>query len=349
MLFRRRFPNIREYANSSPNALSAAELATLGKGEKRVLYKGCCPSGALYSVADSENICKSKGFSYPQTGEFSFQRGDECLLCPFAYGDECDKGISGGTRPAVVRNYFGGDQKQCCLNQPYNHLIGDKACDPALTINCTDCFPYFKDYCSQGDNIFTDSKCQQWADKWPTNAWTIKKGMCSSDGAIQSNQNCRNFIISQGRQDSMNNMDGVMYDFCSRHPTDSLCTCIKSPSDIPCPNKFNKDCVASGYVPYTMQTAPCPDYIDCKQYVNITDKALVVGTKIEQNCQMTKSDNGQPAPYRPTDDEEEESTTDAEGEGLTFLGISIWWIVAILIFILLIIVGMTIWFVVRKK
>jgi hypothetical protein len=331
--------NTKEELNqvvSRPPVLTAEQLYKLPKGQQFTALAGCCPGGALYDDASSESACRAKGFNYPNTGEFSYRKGNACTLCAFEYGNECDTGVGGGVRPAVYRDHFGAEVKSCCLTQPVNGLINGKACDPALTPGSNECHNHILEYCSVGNNIFYDPVCKQWSNTFKDETWDIKKGKCSSETAIKSDATCRAFIINEGRQNAIDNMDYEVQNYCLGNPTDPMCTCVQSPDDIPCPNVFNKKCMASGYVTQKMYDTKCPPYIDCKQYVNITDKSVLTNSSINQDCRMQLSNDTKPktAPETPT-----------EPAGIS---ITIWIIIAIVLFII-ILTSVTLIIVLRRK
>jgi hypothetical protein len=314
--------------NGPPVSLTAQQLSKIGIGQKYTSYAGCCPN---YLPADALAVCKTKGFNYPQTGEFQYAAGDQCDICAFGYGLECTGSIFKGQRPAVVRQSYAADSDACCKQQPSTYLIGDKTCDPQWTPASQKCNNPLAIYCAQGSNIFTQDVCKKWENAHRDDAWDIKKKACSAETAIKSNAQCRTWIINEGRQSSYDNMDYEIADYCAANPQDTICACLVSQGkNIPCPHIFDKNCVQKvAYKTQKMMETQCPPYIDCSQYVNISDKATLTDTAITQECKMSIG----------TEEKKVDNTSPISDKRATsiFQTIPIWMITLVVVLILLII------------
>lgn len=236
--------------------------------------KLCGACGPAITVVDN---CSSFG------PEFVFDSPGICGTCGFnCLGTLCTV----GTRANCRKFQHTANINDCCLgNQPSG--FPNITCDPSLTPLSSSCFNTVLNNCSNS-KIFSDSLCKSWAAQNPTQAFTIKKTICTPD-QIKTNPDCRNFVINeaQGKID-----DVMVLNYCQNNPTDDLCTCIMS--QLPCPNKFDTNCIQKGgYKTSDMLIAKCPDILTCTQQVNIAKDAIAIAVNIEQNC---PSQNSNPTP-----------------------------------------------------
>lgn len=77
--------------------------------------------------------------------------------------------------------------------------------------------------------------------------------------------------------------DVFMTGWCQSHPTDPRCSCVMS--EMSCPNKFDKSCMAKvGYKTKDMVGTPCPSIMNCTQFLSLSPGAQNLATNVEQNC-----------------------------------------------------------------
>lgn len=204
---------------------------------------------------------------------FSHEEGP-CGVCGFnCVGTACTV----GTKTQCKKIQYTGNKTQCCLGLPPTGYPSS-TCDPDFNPISDTCFNTLANFCSIGDNIFKNSACKLWAIKNPENAFSIKKTFCNPS-LIGSNQDCRNFVInSSGKLD-----DTMVANYCQTNPNDDLCSCISS--EIPCPNKFDTNCIKKGgYKTTDMSTVTCPNILNCNQFLTLSPGAQAVATNVEQNC-----------------------------------------------------------------
>lgn len=215
--------------------------------------------------------------------EWNYNTYGSCGECQFncvsfgALGNACTV----GTYARCQKFQHTGSPTQCCLNQvPTGYP--NVTCDPSYTPLSPGCSSIVQNYCSSGDKIFTDPICQSWASQ-PQNtqtAFTMQQQYCTVD-KISGDQNCRNWVASapaQGKIDSL-----MITNYCQTHPTDSLCSCVMS--EIPCPNKFDTNCIQKGgYKSADMMNVQCPNVLNCTQFLSLSPGAQAIATNVQQNC-----------------------------------------------------------------
>jgi hypothetical protein len=77
--------------------------------------------------------------------------------------------------------------------------------------------------------------------------------------------------------------DAFMSTWCRSNPSDPRCSCVAS--EMTCPNKFDKGCIANnGYKTSDMVNAPCPNIMNCTQFLSLSPGAQAVATNVDQNC-----------------------------------------------------------------
>jgi hypothetical protein len=143
--------------------------------------------------------------------------------------------------------------------------------------------------------MFTDRKCHEYASAFPNQIFEIRKNYCNAS-RIQNDQYCRNWA---GSGDTAGKIDSLMVtNFCQQFPKDPLCTCVLS--EIDCPNKFDINCIRKlGYRTTDMIKTPCPNIMNCTQFVSLSPGAQALATNVEQNCTSitnTGSSSGGPKP-----------------------------------------------------
>jgi hypothetical protein len=128
--------------------------------------------------------------------------------------------------------------------------------------------------------------------------------------------------------------DTFMNNYCRNTPAgqaDPRCSCINS--QITCPNKFDKNCIANlGYRTTDMANTQCPDIMNCTQFLNLSPGAQAVATNFDQSCSNT------------TSTVQNTNAVSQTAPAATVGGISAIWLVIILVFVLLIVSGIILYF-----
>lgn len=98
---------------------------------------GCLPNidadklapGTLGTALD---VATKNGFAskFPANGEFTFAMGNQCDLCPTAYGKECAGSTIKGVQPGVKRTKYMADPLDCCNTGAKKSSDGTTTCDP---------------------------------------------------------------------------------------------------------------------------------------------------------------------------------------------------------------------------
>lgn len=228
--------------------------------------------------------CNGLGPEYRYVGA-----SPDCGACKFncvnfgAFGTAC----TDGARPRCQKYQHLGATDMCCLGiQPPEYPM--KTCDPKLGPTYETCSPFLQQYCSINDRIFNDPKCKSWASVQPQLAFNVKKSKCPV-GEIKNNQNCRNWVMSGEAQGKID--DIMVAQYCQQVPDDPLCTCVMS--TIPCPNKFDVNCVnKGGYKTSDMVNSQCPNVLNCNQFLSLSPGAQALATNVEQDCKSKIINNG---------------------------------------------------------
>jgi hypothetical protein len=183
-----------------PYTFSLNELIDLKIGERKQMNQGC---GSL--TFNIENELKSKGFGWPNNGEFAWgDRGDSCALCAGEYGCSCEGGIA-GSRGTVKRIAYTGDPTKCCLA---NHAsrgsvksVEGRTCDPLNTDPSSQtCTNAFRTYCKEGNNIFEDIKCKNLSKTNQTLFNQLMKDTCNSSDELAESSGCIDWCQSNARE-----------------------------------------------------------------------------------------------------------------------------------------------------
>lgn len=94
--------------------------------------------------------------------------------------------------------------------------------------------------------------------------------------------------------------DSFMNSYCAKpaNAERGECACINSVelTGIPCPFKFNTKCINSGYQTSNMRSMVCPDFLQCNQINTLSDSALLLATRMEQNCEVNNTTNNNTTP-----------------------------------------------------
>jgi hypothetical protein len=122
------------YFKGGPRAWTAQDLSDVGINQSIETNPGCGPN-----LPSNESELRSKGWNWPNTGEFNYS--DTGSLCwtginVWDYGCETNPGTNGvgGRRGKLIRNSYTADDTQCCLQNNSSggqtKVIGDRTCNP---------------------------------------------------------------------------------------------------------------------------------------------------------------------------------------------------------------------------
>jgi hypothetical protein len=190
-----------------PSNFTLNELKDLRIGDTKQMDKGCGPAIDGPSAGDCQDWLRQKGFGWPENDEFEWGgTGDNCNLCSFEYGCECNtwgQNVT-GKRGKVKRKSFKGDPSECCLanmeRKDGNKTVGNFTCDPKYRDpNSTDCTNIYADYCKQGDRMMTDTKCQYLAQSNSTLYNSLMKEKCNTDQYYQ-HSTCINWCANNSTE-----------------------------------------------------------------------------------------------------------------------------------------------------
>ncbi len=215
-----------------------------------------------------------------------------CTVCPGTLYANCnsllgsewgnDSSVSSGAGCFLncTKTSYSAPAATCCMGQTPG---APASCDPNMTPTSSSCAATMNSQCT-GANVFLNP-CQQWGSSAQnTSAYNAQvASYCFSGSNMTTNTNCRTWISQQNSK-----YDSQMTNYCGSYPDDPLCTCITS-SVTPCPEKFDKNCVATGYLTASMQEVNCPTVLTCNQYVNLPANAqsALIDNAITQNCSAT--------------------------------------------------------------
>src|SRR5579883_1322655 len=212
--------------------------------------------------------------------EWSYNGAGSCGSCNF----NCVN--LGAVTPCTIGAYntckktkYLGDLQHCCIGtQPTGYP--KTTCDPSINFNSPQCSTVMQNYCALGENIFALPICTSWAAANPDLAFNIKAAYCTQNN-IWDDSNCRSWV-----QENQGKLDSTMVSFCKQYPTDPLCSCVNS--EIPCPNKFDTNCIQNGgYETADMIQNQCPNVMNCTQFLSLSPGAQALATNVEQNCSST--------------------------------------------------------------
>jgi len=122
------------YFKGGPRAWTAQDLSDVGINQSIETNPGCGSN-----LPSNESELRSKGWNWPNTGEFNYS--DTGSLCWTGintgdYGGETNPNTNGvgGRRGKLIRNSYTADATQCCLQNNSSggqtKVIGDRTCNP---------------------------------------------------------------------------------------------------------------------------------------------------------------------------------------------------------------------------
>lgn len=108
---------------------------------------------------------------------------------------------------------------------------------------------------------------------------------------LENREACEQYWVN----DPSFSCDGIMADYCNSNPTDAACICFKS--EIPSAHCFDQRCTnTNAYKTQFMRenVAKCPAYMDCRQYLSLSESAknnILQGVSQQQHCTINTTNN----------------------------------------------------------
>jgi hypothetical protein len=183
----------------------------------------------------------------------------------------------------ICSRNISGSTLKCASGQRDSLTCANKYCRHSSPAS----IPYMINYCVAGGRIFTSHDCKVWGG-YQKDAYTaVLKDKCNNVTNLKKPQ-CQEYCRSNPGQCP------IVVDFCSIHPTDPLCSCLKSPlneitgSGAPPASCFDNNCMQTGYHSTNMVRVSknCPNYIDCKQIITAQKGAILNNVNIQQKCSI---------------------------------------------------------------
>lgn len=199
----------------------------------------------------------------------------------------------------------------------------------------------FRTYCNQPSMYANSTFCQTWCANDSGNCPSISVSLgqyCNTDSGFKTP-----YCLSWCQRNPGYCNDGVKR-YCEENPDSDICSCLKSPMlDVTglIPECHDGKCRNFGYKAYTPTS--CPDYIDCRQSLeiqNVLGNVDITGVTFEQNCGgQTEPPVVDVPPVIPADP----IVTPTDDGGI--LGLSnTMVIIMVVLFILLILMGITLYY-----
>lgn len=222
-----------------------------------------------------------------------------------------------------------------CYPQPSDPILGKMCGDYTRDI--------FRKYCNQASNYANSEFCQQWCAADSANCPSISTSLglyCNTPDGFKTPY-CMSWC-----QRNPGYCNDAARAYCETSPDTDICSCLKSPmlkvSGL-VPECHDGKCRNYGYKTYTPTS--CPDYVDCRQSLEIKEligDVDLTGVTFEQNCGGTSGSETVIIPVDPV----VESTDESGALGLSNTMI----IIIVVAFILLILLGLGIaYFKLAKK
>jgi hypothetical protein len=220
----------------------------------------------------------------------------DVINCPSGYSNHSVGSIPGafGVLQWVrqCNRQITGSKLECALGK-----FEDKNCPNDYGKGSRASNAYMNTYCS-GDGIVNRPECKQWKNANPIEYTKTLGTFCgNSVNNIYKYPECRSYCeLNPGKCPVIHNRPGG---YCSLYKDDPLCGCVNSPlNDFDGGSKaqppatcFDNICMDSGYKPNPnyITGAACPDFMDCSQNINISDKAFLDRVNISQTCKIEKT------------------------------------------------------------
>lgn len=207
----------------------------------------------------------------------------------------------------ICTRNISGTPLQCASGQRDSMVCPNDYCKHTSPASIS----YMIDYCKIGDRIFEDYDCKKWGGYQQAAFKGVLKNKCNNVTNLKNPQ-CQEFCRSNPGQCP------TVIDFCSIHPTDPLCSCLKSPLNTitgegaPPVSCFDNNCIETGYHSTSMERVSknCPAYINCKMIINAQQGAVLNNVNIQQKCAIeiakdqTERQSAEAAAMRATADRE---------------------------------------------
>lgn len=264
-------------------------------GTKYEIVDGCGPMGTVKNHLQKY---------IPQNGEYDWAgEGNTCYYCSIRPGKKmtCSSGCDSKACCSIIgkggtykRTRYLADPVQCCLKSV--PTISDKTCDPKYRNPKSEaCFSAIKNYCIEGDRLFTDNVCQSWCANNQQECFLYKQRLCDKSIA---NKFCKDWCMQNHGY-----CDNSFKAYCDTTTinSDPSCACIKS--DL-IKYKYNplcedRTCIGSGYQTSSMISSlgsGC-QIVDCGVYFDVAAQGSVIfdDVNIEQKCTIEQQQKAEAA------------------------------------------------------
>lgn len=265
--------------------------------------------------------CSGLGPEYGSTGGYT-----TCGSCQYWDGLSW---VIGNTMQCRKNQYLGNSQACCAGLSPPGYP--NETCNPNYSPSNPQCTSILQPICDYNDHIFSKSYCKEWGLANPSLGFEAKKNYCSSLNLpfANSSPQCAQFVQSSSAQGKL---DTMMTKYCKNYPSDPLCSCINSP--LPCPNKFDKNCIQNnGYLTYSMINTNCPNIMNCSQFTSLSPGAQAIATNVQQNCTSNTTTGSGSTSSGSGSTSTKKTTSNTTGSNLTIEIVAI--ITLVILFILL--------------
>ena len=312
-------------AGKGPTAITLKELQNIPLNGSYIA-PGCTAAIAGTGPGSGLSYSQALGLSWPQNGEFAWGEangtGQPCVFCSGLPGcDSCVNSQSGpypptiaGVKPTVVRVAYNADPTTCCMGN--TQLAGNYTCDPKYLGGFANtqpvCQTAFSNYCSQGNNSLTDSRCATWGKTSPSQGqilYNYQKAACVSN----PNAQCQQLLTTSDYSELLTNylnanpsalntkswrdlalsipgkINTIATDYCNTatNMDTDFCSCIETQDKVAAysPECINAVCSESGYKLGAPATCIGP-YTTCVTQINaIGGNAVIMSdVVINQNC-----------------------------------------------------------------
>lgn len=201
----------------------------------------------------------------------------------------------GGERTIEVPNIFDPPK----FGQPNNTttvvIPSNLSCDPNWTLSSGGCDAAMANYCSLSDNATKDKKCIEWRNARPTQAKATSINTIKANPDLLKDSDTQLFAKSLANSGDPS-LDGAVTTYCSKNPSDPLCTCIKSTATTSLginPKCVDAECLATGYMTANQASTACPNETSCTQINNLKNAGVSLISSIEtsQTCGNQTTNN----------------------------------------------------------
>lgn len=325
-------------------------------GDKKKLLKACIWKGGI-GKHQIRNLL-------PTNGEYGYHsQSGSCASCVFNAPQmrEHPTGLGvPGNIPYIKRVTYTAPEDVCCRTT--NKTINGKTCDPKYRgPSASGCKEFYREYCATGDRITSDTRCQEFADAYPSESFNLMKLRCQDD---PMDPNCELWANtgsealgyhkqafgkaltadilgrdSQARRLAKKyrgTVDDAVIDYCMRSTHNKkFCACANTPIPITSgnPECMDLNCSQHGYH-FRTQPPQCPDRVDCNVYFDLKDIAdsgqiIFRDANVSQRCGNAPTSGGdkssggtQSVDHEDEDaDEDDKADYDILKDPLLYLGV----------------------------